>query len=150
MLNAGRSSFPKQERMVSRQLIETLFGANHTRHELLPGEARGSHSMAVFPLRVVYMTRERGEDGVPVQLLISVPKKHFKHAVDRNRVKRQIRESYRRHKELLTNSLPDTQQLLIACVWLSDQHEPSSAVERKLVLLMQRIGERNEKRGSEK
>lgn len=138
MLNAGRSSFPKQERMVSRQLIETLFGGGC------------SHSMAAFPLRVVYMTRERGKDETPVQLLISVPKKHFKHAVDRNRVKRQIRESYRRHKDLLTNSLLDTQQLLIACVWLSDRHEPSSAIERKLVSLMQRIGERNEKRGCEK
>lgn len=138
MLNAGRSSFPKQERMVSRQLIEMLFGGGC------------SHSMAAFPLRVVYMTRERREDEASVQLLISVPKKHFKHAVDRNRVKRQIRESYRRHKELLTNSLSDTQQLLIACVWLSDQHEPSSSIERKLISLMQRIGEKNEKRGSEK
>ena len=138
MLNAGRSSFPKQERMVSRQLIEMLFGGGC------------SHSMAAFPLRVVYMTRERREDEASVQLLISVPKKHFKHAVDRNRVKRQIRESYRRHKDLLTNSLSDTQQLLIACVWLSDQHEPSSSVERKLISLMQRIGERNEKRGSGK
>ena len=138
MLNTGRSSFPKQERMVSRLLIEKLFG----------GEC--SHSMAAFPLRVVYMTRERRKDETPMQLLISVPKKHFKHAVDRNRVKRQIRESYRRHKELLTNSLSDTQQVLIACVWLSDQQEPSSAVERKLVSLMQRIGEKNDKRGSEK
>ena len=138
MLNAGRSSFPKQERMVSRQLIGMLFGGGC------------SQSMAAFPLRVVYMIRERGKEEAPVQLLISVPKKHFKHAVDRNRVKRQIRESYRRHKELLTNLLPDTQQLLIACVWLSDQQEPSSAVERKLVSLMQRIGERNDKRESEK
>jgi ribonuclease P protein component len=98
--------------------------------------------MAVFPLRVVYMTRERGRDEAPVQLLISVPKKHFKHAVDRNRVKRQIRESYRRNKEQLTNSLPDTRQLLIACVWLSDHQEPSSAIEQKLVSLMRRIGEK--------
>jgi ribonuclease P protein component len=130
MFNAGRSLFPKQERMVSRLLIETLFGGGC------------SHSMAAFPLRVVYMTRERRDDEAPIQLLISVPKKHFKHAVDRNRVKRQIRESYRRHKELLMDSLPDTQQLLIACVWLSDRHESSLSIEQKLVSLMRRIGEK--------
>ena len=130
MFNAGRSLFPKQERMVSRLLIETLFGGGC------------SHSMAAFPLRVVYMTRERRDDEAPIQLLISVPKKHFKHAVDRNRVKRQIRESYRRHKELLMDSLPDTQQLLIACVWLSDRHESSLSIEQKLVSLVRRIGEK--------
>ena len=130
MFNAGRSLFPKQERMVSRLLIETLFGGGC------------SHSMAAFPLRVVYMTRERRDDEAPIQLLISVPKKHFKHAVDRNRVKRQIRESYRRHKELLMDSLPNTQQLLIACVWLSDRHESSLSIEQKLVSLMRRIGEK--------
>jgi len=130
MLNTGRSLFSKQERMVSRLLIETLFGGGC------------SHSLAVFPLRVVYMVREREEGDVPVQLLISVPKKHFKHAVDRNRVKRQIRESYRRHKELLTASLPNNQQLLVACVWLSDSHEASSSIEQKLVSLMRRIDEK--------
>ena len=130
MFNAGRSLFPKQERMVSRLLIETLFGGGC------------SHSMAAFPLRVVYMTRERRDDEAPIQLLISVPKKHFKHAVDRNRVKRQIRESYRRHKELLMGSLPDSQQLLIACVWLSDRQESSLSIEQKLVSLMRRIGEK--------
>ena len=119
MFNAGRSLFPKQERMVSRLLIETLFGGGC------------SHSMAAFPLRVVYMTRERRDDEAPIQLLISVPKKHFKHAVDRNRVKRQI-----------TGSLPDSQQLLIACVWLSDRQESSLSIEQKLVSLMRRIGEK--------
>ena len=130
MLNTGRSLFSKQERMVSRLLIETLFGGGC------------SHSMAAFPLRVVYMTRERRDDEAPIQLLISVPKKHFKHAVDRNRVKRQIRESYRRHKELLTALLPNNQQLLVACVWLSDSHEASSSIEQKLVSLMRRIDEK--------
>lgn len=130
MLNTGRSLFSKQERMVSRQLMETLFSSGC------------SHSLAAFPLRVVYMVKEREKDDVPVQLLISVPKKHFKHAVDRNRVKRQIRESYRRHKELLTSSLPDNRQLLLASIWLSDHHESSSSVEQKLVSLMQRIGEK--------
>lgn len=130
MLTVSRSLFPKQERMVSRQLIELLFNGGSSR------------SMAIFPLRIVYVTRERPQDGAPVQLLVSVSKKRFKHAVDRNRVKRQLREAYRRHCHLLHKALPDDKQLLVACVWLSDRHEDSATIEQKLLTLIQRVTEK--------
>ncbi len=120
----------KQERMVSRKLIDTLFG----------GE--GSLSMTVFPLRAVYMIKERNTGESPVQLLISVPKKRFKHAVDRNRTKRQIRESYRHHKQLLYDAIPQTSQLLLAFIWLSDEHWPTLAIEKRVNSLLQRIAEK--------
>lgn len=130
MAETARSVFPKQERMVSRRLIEMLFGGG------------GSQSMAAFPLRVVYLTRDRQPDEAPVQLLVSVPKKHFHHAVDRNRVKRQVREAYRRQKQLLLQSLPADRQLLMACVWLSAEHIPSADVDKKVASLMHRMAER--------
>ena len=82
-------TFRKKERIVSNLLIETLF------------EKGNSQSLAAYPLRAVFLKKERQQGHAPVQILISVPKKRFKHAVDRNRVKRQIRESYRLQKELL-------------------------------------------------
>ncbi|MDE5570553.1 MAG: ribonuclease P protein component [Prevotella sp.] len=130
MLTVSRSLFPKQERMVSRQLIELLFNGG------------ASRSTAIFPLRIVYVTRERPQDGAPVQLLVSVSKKRFKHAVDRNRVKRQLREAYRRHSHLLHEALSEDKQLLVACVWLSDRHEDSAAIEQKLLTLIQRVTEK--------
>ena len=120
----------KQERMVSRKLIEALFGGG------------GSSSMAAFPLRVVYIKKVRAQEDVPVQVLISVSKRHFKHAVDRNRVKRQVREAYRQHKQVLYDALSPTEQLLIAFVWLSDEHRPTSLVEGRMVSLMQRVAEK--------
>lgn len=120
----------KRERMVSRKLIETLFGGGH------------SLSMAAFPLRVVYTTQKRTERESPVQILISVPKKRFKHAVDRNHVKRQVREAYRQHKALLYDVLPPDQQLLLAFVWLSDRRSPSPDVEHRVVSLMYRMAEK--------
>ena len=116
--------------MVSLKLIETLFGGGC------------SQSVAAFPLRAVYMLTERQTGDTPVQLLISVPKKRFKHAVDRNRVKRQIREAFRQHKDLLYHVLPDSQRLLLAFIWLSDEHRPSKEVEGRIVTLMRRIGEK--------
>ena len=123
-------ALPKRERMVSRKLIDSLFGGG------------SSSSVAAYPLRAVYMTQERAQGESPVQILISVPKKRFRHAVDRNRVKRQVREAYRHHKALLYDVLADHQQLLLAFVWLSPTHLPTRDVESRIVSLMHRIGEK--------
>jgi len=130
MFNVQRSTFRKRERIASLKLIETLFGGGC------------SQSVAAFPLRAVYMLSERQPNEAPVQLLISVPKKRFKHAVDRNRVKRQVREAFRQHKDLLYPVVPETQRLLLAFIWLSDEHRPSKEVEGRIVALMRRIGEK--------
>ena len=130
MFNVQRSTFRKRERIASLKLIETLFGGGC------------SQSVAAFPLRAVYMLSERQSNEAPVQLLISVPKKRFKHAVDRNRVKRQVREAFRQHKDLLYSVVPETQRLLLAFIWLSDEHRPSKEVEGRIVALMRRISEK--------
>ena len=91
MSTPNRYTLPKLERLNSRILIEKLFTG-------------GSKSLPAFPLRIVYMPVE-GEHLPAVSLLISVPKKRFKRAVKRNRVKRQIREAYRKHKDCLHESL---------------------------------------------
>ena len=116
--------------MVSLKLIESLFGGGC------------SQSVAAFPLRAVYMLAERQPDDAPVQLLISVPKKRFHHAVDRNRVKRQVREAFRLHKGILYDAVPANQRLLLAFIWLSDEHRPSKEVDGRVVTLMQRISEK--------
>ena len=109
-------TFRKQERIVSLKLMETLF------------EKGSSHSVAAFPLRAIYTETERQAGCAPVQVLISVPKKRFKHAVDRNRVKRQVREAYRKHKEPVVEKIQEGKQWLIAFVWLSDAHFPSAEI----------------------
>lgn len=124
------STFRKRERMVSQKLIEELF------------QGEGSHSMAAFPLRAVYMKEQRHHGDAPVQLLVSVPKKRFRHAVDRNRVKRQLREAFRLNKGLLHDAVADTEQLLLALVWLSDRHVASAEVESRVAHLMRHISER--------
>ncbi len=125
---AHGQSFPKRERLVSRKLIDELFN--------------GSRSMAAFPLRAVYKNKVRACEQEPMQLLISVPKKRFHHAVDRNRVKRQIREAYRRHRYLLDDMLTDNRQLLLAFIWTGEQHVPTAEIEHRVVQLMKRIVEK--------
>lgn len=123
-------TFRKEERIVSNRLIETLF------------EKGDSHALAAYPLRMVYQQMTCCQGCAPVQILISVPKKRFKHAVDRNRVKRQIREAYRQHKQILDGIISEDKLLLIAFIWLSDRHCPTQEVERRVVSLLQRIAKK--------
>ena len=122
-------NFPKREHIVSTRLIEQLFSS-------------GSTSMAAYPLRAVFRMVERGQTKVPVQVLISVPKKRFKHAVDRNRVKRQVREAYRHRKQPLADAIPTDQSLLLGFVWVGDRLVPSSIVTSRIEKLLTRITEK--------
>jgi len=60
-------------------------------------------SLSHFPLRVIYMEMEN--QGSSLQSGFTVSTRHFKHAVDRNRIKRLMRESYRLQKNNLVNAL---------------------------------------------
>lgn len=71
----------KTERLDKKKVIDKMFSG-------------GARSFSVFPLRVVYLSVEELE--APVSILVSVSKRRFKRAVKRNRVKRQIREAYRK------------------------------------------------------
>ena len=131
MGNVQRLTFRKRERLVSLRLIDDLFGGGSSR------------SVAAFPLRAIFKVRVREDHAAaPLQLLISVPKKHFHHAVDRNHVKRQIREAWRLHKQLLVEAIAPDKQLLVAFVWQSNQHLATSAVEERIANLTSRIAER--------
>ena len=124
---AAAPTFRKRERMVSNLLIEALF------------ENGSSQSVSAFPLRAVYQMIERRDGHGPAQILISVPKKRFKHAVDRNRVKRQIREAYRQHKQLLWERLAENQEMLVGFIWLSDCHYPTKEVEKRVVKILGKV-----------
>ncbi len=74
----------KSERLNSRKQIARLFA-----------EGKG---FVCFPYSVRWMWAADDTSSAPVSVLVSVSKRRFKHAVDRNRVKRVTRECYRLHK----------------------------------------------------
>lgn len=85
-----RYTFGKQEKLKSRKLIGKLF--------------EEGKSVKKYPIRLVYLQTEHTSD-FPVQAGFSVPKRNFKHAVDRNRIKRLLREAYRLSKGGLYETL---------------------------------------------
>lgn len=129
MSAAERFTLSKEERICSKKLINELFTGN-------------GRSMTTFPLRVVFMKRTIVDDEPRAAMLVSVPKRYFKHAVDRNRVKRQVREAFRRNKSIITQNLTDDHDAVaMAFVWLTDEKFPSSEVENRMVRLLTRISE---------
>lgn len=130
MTGLASATFSKKEHIVSQKLIEQLFSKG------------SSFSVSVFPLRIVVMETARIANDVPVQVLVSVSKRHFKHAVDRNRVKRQVREAYRHHKQILTEKAHQEQTLAIAFIWLADKLYESATVEKSVRKLLEKAAER--------
>ena len=122
----------KRERLCSMKLTDRLFNG------------AGSHSMAAFPIRVVWMEKECDGQESLVQILVSVSKRHFKRAVKRNRVKRQLREAYRKEKQLLYGKLEATPQrsIMVAFIWLADDLYPSKEVADRMRKLLQRMAEK--------
>ena len=129
MTGLASPTLGKRERIVSRKLIELLFskGCNRT--------------LSAFPLRIVFMVKTREENEEPVQILVSVSKRHFKRAVKRNRVKRQIREAYRHHKTILAEKIVEDKSLAIAFVWQADELYDSQQVERCVEKLLGKVAE---------
>lgn len=123
-------SFHKSERLCSKRIIDALF-------------AGGSKYMSAFPLRVVFMPVPVEAPAPLVSILVSVSKRRFKRAVKRNRVKRQIREAYRKQKHILTSVLPTPsgQGLVVAFLWLSDRLYASAEVDDCVRRLLVRISE---------
>lgn len=129
-------TLPKAERLHRKKLIGKLFEG-------------GAHSFSLFPLRVVWLPVDEQES--PAAILVSVSKRKFKRAVKRNRVKRQVRESWRLNKALLCPVLQHSgQRIIIAFIYLSDRLLPTSLIEERVKTSLCRIAERVEAASSRK
>ena len=91
----------KQERLKSKILIGKLY--------------KEGNSVKAFPLRMVYIQTEHTSD-YPVQMGVSVPKRNFKKAVSRNRIKRLLRETYRKQKYTVYNTVEKQYVFMISYI----------------------------------
>jgi ribonuclease P protein component len=116
--------FPKEERLRSKKLIEQLF--------------REGSSFNSYPLRFVAL-HVPGPSELPVQVLVSVSKRNFKKAVDRNRLKRQMREAYRLHKHEFFKPNPDGGTWYIGILYIGKEKSPFNYISKKLNSGLERL-----------
>ena len=121
----------KSERTCSKIAIDNLFKGGHSR------------SLSAFPIRVVYLVSDTPQQE-QCQIMVSVPKKCFKRAVKRNRVKRQIREAYRLNKAIVTEQMKKNEgkYLTMAFIWLDTELHDTDEIKTKMINLLGRISER--------
>lgn len=134
-MDKPRHTFRKFERLTLKRDTDAIFSP-------------GSKSFSAFPLRAIYRAGDFCDTEVKV--LMSVGKRHFKHAVDRNRAKRQMREAYRLNKQILIAEVAarndaataaERKTLKVAFVWIADTSQSSELVARKMKNLLHRIAE---------
>lgn len=127
-----RQTLSKTERLKSYKRIRILF-------------AQGQ-KFKVFPLVIYFLLRVEKVEGVEgiLQMGVSVGKRHFKRAVDRNLLKRRIREAYRKQKHelkefLIASGISMDIFFVYSNARISDYPEIESAMQQGLNLLQEKI-----------
>lgn len=132
--------FPKSEKLCSKKIIEELF--SHQKNAK-------SSSVFVFPFKISFLLPteiDQQTDKIatkPIalpQIVISVSKKNFRKSVDRNRIKRQIREIYRLAKpELFADIPPHKIPSAIGIVFVAKELQEYSFMEQRFKKAMKQV-----------
>ncbi len=120
------ASFKKEERLHSKKDIETIF--------------QSRNSFLEYPFKVVYKEKETENIQAGIKVLISIPKKKFKKAVDRNLLKRRSKEAYRLNKSFTLNLLKaKNKELHIAFIYIATNELDFNIISTKIILILERF-----------
>lgn len=126
------NGFPLKEHLKSKSIIDQLY-------------ATGT-SVTAFPLRAVFMELPAESPLCTANILISVAKRRFRHAVDRNLVKRRIREAYRLNKQPFVATLNEqNKKMAVAIIYIDTKHNSTEFIKKKMRRLLASIIEKNNK-----
>jgi ribonuclease P protein component len=124
-MEAKKFTYSGPEKLKSRKLLNQVF-------------AEGK-SLNVFPLKITYIINDRIEART-TQVGVGVSSRHFKKAVDRNRIKRLLRESYRLNKYSLLELLPEKIQLNVFILFIGKEMSETELIPAKIQMALQKLG----------
>jgi ribonuclease P protein component len=121
-------TFTKEERLCNKKLIDQLF--------------HNGSSFLCYPFRISWLIAIDPQP-FPAQVLFSVSKKRYKRAVDRNLIRRRIREAYRLHKqECLYSLLTDADKNIVFSIgFVGKEIAPYDFLEKKILKLLSQLAE---------
>ncbi len=126
------NSFPKREHLKSKSIIDALYSTGV--------------ATTVYPLRAVFMPLKESDKAPTATILISVAKKRFHHAVDRNLVKRRIREAYRLSKQEFCRKLEERGvKIAVAIQYIDTKQNSTHFIRQKMMKLLDKILEKQNK-----
>jgi len=116
----------KSERLCSKLVINQLFNEGKSFYE--------------SPFKVFWLESNINSKDNLIQVLISIPKKNIKKAVERNYIKRTVKEAYRLNKHIITEKLePQKKTGLLALVYTGKQIHNWQFIQNKIILILQRL-----------
>lgn len=117
----------KNEKLKSRKLLQQVFAK--------------SNSFLVFPIKVFYLPiHPAGPSSHALKIGVGVSSKHYKRSVDRNKIKRQMREAYRLQKLPLHTCIQSTQQqIAIFFLYIHKEKSPSPFIQQKMGLIIEKL-----------
>ncbi|WP_024768594.1 ribonuclease P protein component [Aquimarina macrocephali] len=118
-----KATFNKKERLKSKKEIELLFSEGK--------------SISKYPVRLVYK-KSNFEENIKIRAGVSASKRNFKKAVDRNCIKRLMRESYRKNKYIVPNT---THQFTFMFLFSGKEIPEYSLIESKIKGILQKFVE---------
>ncbi len=121
-----RETFGKDEKLKSSRLITQLFNE---------GKA-----VTVFPIKLIYLPVEHQSEQL-IQAAVSVPKRRFKSAVKRNRIKRLLREVYRKNKTMVYQT-EHTKKHIFMFIYLGTEEPKYHTLERQMQNILQKFLEK--------
>ncbi|MEZ4983056.1 MAG: ribonuclease P protein component [Saprospiraceae bacterium] len=117
MENKANLKFPRKERLKNKSVIDNLFSKGQ--------------SYSLYPIRVVYTINSEPKTDARIQFALSVSKRNFKKAVDRNRIRRLVREAYRLEKETILKTLPENCPQIALMILFTGREIPTFEEVRK-------------------
>jgi ribonuclease P protein component len=123
-------TFTKEERLCSKKIIGELFSNKEV------------HQLSEYPILAIWKKTALPTKTYPAQVLFSIPKKKFKKAHDRNRLRRQLRESFRNQKYLFYDILTMKRlQCAIVMVYIAQEKVPYTKIDNACRKILKNIAE---------
>ncbi len=121
-----RNTFPLKEHLKSKRVIEQVY--------------TNGASVTSYPLRAFFIEQPALEQEPTAAILINVSKKRFRHAVDRNLVKRRIREAYRTSKHPFIDALESNgKKMAVAIIYIDNKHNSTAFIKKKMTKVLESI-----------